>query len=273
MRKNFYIHLDAVLDTRAGVIRRMDPEKHAEIIRNGYHQRKSDFFPGIDREAFLALYKAKESDTLVESTVTNIFYFLYPQIVDIMKETSTLELPDHMKPQLDVNIWPYDLTDDEKADLRAIVALYTRRVIGVNIINESIQAMTPGRCWDKYMMMITYDFEEWLNTHSNELIKEPKPWLVMVAPMSYLNRDPDKDPETIDSLKQGINSLALLGAALAPRLGLKFVNVDLFSIAYPDDRLVKIEEITTAQTRTIEELDRELVKHREKNGIKDPEPD
>lgn len=267
MAKGFYIHIDAIFDTRAGVVHRIDPEKHADIIRGGYHNRKGDFFEGIDPIQYNELYKLHEVETLMESTITNIFQFLYPQVVELMKEIIAQEVPHHEKPTLDVNVWPYDLTDDEKAQLRTLVYLQMKGVIGVNVFSRDIADLTPGHCSEHYHMVIVYDYHDYLNAHSNALIKEPKPYLMLIAPMVYFNRNPETDEETIEHLKRGINSLALLEASIASRICLKFINVDIFSILYPDDRIMKTDESDTSQFISIDELDKVLEKQRDDGKV------
>jgi hypothetical protein len=194
----------------------------------------------------------------METMTTNIFQFLYPQIAEMMKESIAHELPHHQKPQLDVNVWPYAFQDDEMAALRSHVYLQLRGMIGVNVFSKPLGELTPGFCAENYIMMIMYDYHHYLNTHGNSLIKEPKPQLMLIAPMVYFNSDPDKDEDAIEHLKRGINSLALLEAALAPRICLKFINVENFSIVYPDERILANDAVDTSKHLTIEELDKKL---------------
>lgn len=258
MSKGFYVHIDAILDTRAGTVRRLNPEAHAVMIKNGYHQRKGDFFEGVKPEDYRALYDAHEVETLIQSTMTNVFQFLYPQIIDSMKELVAAEVQVGQRPVLDVNVWPYALQEDEMAMLSTLIYQQMRGIVGVNIFSKDIKELTPGHCAENYNMMIMYDYDKYLNAHSSELIKSPKPFLIIIAPMVFFNKNPDTDEETIDMLKQGINSLALLEATIAPRICLKFVNVEIFSIVYPDDRVLKVDSIVTDQSITIEELDKKL---------------
>lgn len=257
--KGFYVHLDAIIDLRAGTIRRLNTEAYAEIIRNGYHKRKGDFFEGIDPVAYRTLYEAREMETVAEGTVTNVFQFLYPQVAETMKECIANELKDHERPTLDVNVWPYDFTDDERAYLRSLVYQQTRGIIGVNVFSKDIKELTPAYCAENYHMLVMYDYHHYLNAHSSALIKDPKPFLMLIAPMVYFNTDPDKDEETIEHLKQGINSLSLLEASIAMRICLKFINVDVFSIVYPDERILELDKVDVTNQMTIEELDRILL--------------
>lgn len=264
--KGFYTDIAALLDVRYGVIKRLNPETAATIVKNGYHQRKGDFFPGVDKKAYDELYAKNEVETLMEAMATNIFDFLRPQVAEMMKESIAHELPHHQKPQLDVNVYPYELTSEEMAMLRSIIYLKMGGMIGVNVFNKPIEELTPTYCTENYVMMVMYEYHVYLNTHSNSLIKNPKPLLMLIAPMVYFNMDPDNDEEVIEHLKRGINSLALLEAALAPRIHLKFINVENFSIAYPDERIIANDAVDTSKHITIDELDKKLTRFRAKNA-------
>jgi hypothetical protein len=257
--KGFYVHIDSIFDIRAGIIRRMNPELYAELIKNGYHQRKGDFFKGINPEEFRKLYQERDANTLPECTITNIFQFLYPQVADTMKEYVAVNHQEHQRPFLDVNVWPYELSDEEMAMLRSLVYMQMRGIIGVNVFSKPIETLTPAKCAENYHLMVMYDFADYLNAHSSALIKDPKPYLMLVAPMVYINNDPETHDETIDQLKQGINSLALLEAGIQDKLCVKFVNVEVFSIVYPDDRVLKVDLPDDTRHITIEELDRKLM--------------
>lgn len=263
MTKHFYVHIDAILDSRAGVIQRLNPETHANLVKLGYHKRRGDFFEGVDPVEYRKLYEAREVETLMESTMTNIFQFLAPQIADTMKEMIAQEVPEHLKPTIEVNVWPYELTDEEKSHIRMSVYTRIEGMVGVNVVDKPISELHPAKCAEEYYMMIMYDYHDYLNAHANALIKNPRPFLMLVAPMVYFNTDPLKDPEAMEQLKNGINSLAVLEAALAPRLALKFINVDVFSIVYPDDRISKLDDEVAHAPRDIGQLDKLLVKQKE----------
>lgn len=265
--KGFYLSIDSILDARFGVVSRINPEVAKGLIAKGYHHRKGDFFDGIDPDEYRTLYEKHEVETLMESTVTNVFQFLQPQVADVLREGIAQEVQHHLRPVLDVNVWPYAMTADEMAYLRTMVYARLGGIIGVNVFSRDIAELTPHHCAESYLMMVMYDYHHYLNAHTEALIKNPKPMLMLVAPMVYFNRNPDTDEETIEHLKRGINSLALLEAAVAARISLKFVNVDVFSIVYPDDRLVqKVTEVNTDHHRTLDELEKVLDADRKRNG-------
>lgn len=264
MTKGFYIQLDSVVDVVAGVINRLAPEQYPSIIRSGYHKRRGDFFKDVDPQQFREMYDRSEFETLEAGTLTNIFQFLQPKIAEYMTEFLARQLPMAESPTLDVNVWPYKLNDAEKAMLRSIVYIKTGGIIGVHVIDTPYEELLPSRCSEKYNMMVMYNYHHFLNAHSAELIASPRPMLILIAPMVYFNADPNNDEELIDQLKNGINILAILEASLAPRICLKFLNVDIFSIVYPDDRIKEPDEVNVDRLKTIDVFEKELLAQRAK---------
>lgn len=264
MIKGFYAQLDTIVDVVAGTIRRVAPEQYTEAIRSGYHKRKGDFFKDVDPEKFREVYDRHEFETLEAGTLTNVFQFLQPKIAECMTEYLARQMPATTGPWLDVNIYPYELNDNEIAFLRSIIYIKIGGIVGVNIINKPYSELTPSVCAEKYNMMLMYNYHHYLNAHSSALIANPKPMLILVAPMVYFNRDPETDEELVDQLKNGINVLAILEASLAPRICLKFINVDVYSIAYPDDRIKDPDAVNMDQYKTIDQFERELAEQRER---------
>lgn len=262
--KNFYIDINSIIDARQGVIERLAPGAFVEINQEGYHKRKGDFFKGIDPVAYRNMYQANELETLMHGTMTNVMHFLGPQIADVLKEFIASEADTRTRPMLDINVFPYKYSDEDKAYLGGVIHAMLNHIVGVNVIDEDIKNLTPSRCNASYFMMVTYDYDRYLNAHASELIKQPVPGLILVAPMVYFNTNPDEDEETIDYLQQGINSLALLETSIAPRICLKFVDIEVFSVIYPDDRVMKKHEANLENQMSLDDLERVLQSHRDK---------
>lgn len=266
MTKGFYVQLDAVVDMVAGVINRLVPDQYTSIIRDGYHKRRGDFFKGVDPKQFREMYDRCDFETIEAGTLTNVFQFLQPKIAEYMTEFLARQLPMAESPTLDVNIWPYELNDNERAMLRSIVYIKVGGIIGVNVISVPYAELSPSNCSEKYNMMIMYNYHHYLNAHSAELIANPRPMLILIAPMVYFNADPENDEELVDQLKNGINILAILEASVAPRICLKFLNVDIFSIIYPDERIKAPDEVNVERLKTIDVFEKELLEQRAKNA-------
>lgn len=262
--KNFYVDINSIVDAREGVIRRLAPDLADGIVKNGYMKRKGDFFAGVDPVEYRKLYEANELETLANGTMTNVFQFLYPQIADMLKEFIASEADTRTRPMLDINVFPYEYSDEDKAYLAGVVHAMLNNIIGIRVIEEDLKDLTPTRCRATYSMMVTYDYDRYLNTHSAALIKQPCPELILVAPMVYFNTNPDENEETIDYLKQGINSLALLETTIAPRICLKFVDIDVFSIVYPDNRVMDKDKVNVDNHMSLDELEAVLQKQKEK---------
>lgn len=258
--KNFYVDINSVLDVRQGVLSRIAPVLHSTLIGSNYHKRKSDFFEGVDRQEFLKVYNTNEVENLMASTFSNILTFLFTQISEMTAEMVVSGADRNTMPHLDVNVYPYELNSDELASLRSVIYNELNGIVGVNIINIPISKLPPALCGQKYVMMVMYDYDRYINAHDDALMRQPQPKLFLIAPMVYFNTDPEKDEETIDALSKGINSLALLEAGIAERICLRFINIEYFSVVYPDDRLLveKTKDINLGMT--LDEYEKRLTK-------------
>lgn len=248
-QKDFYVSIDSLLDTRFGVVERMKEGHGRKLISEGkWHRRKSDFFPEIDREEFLKIYQAYEMETLEHSIITNASYVLFDHIKDFMLEHIAMEIHPDNRPKLHVNVYPYDFPEEAYEELRALVFLEFKRVVDVIIINTPVSELTPTMCRERYFMMFMYDYIDWINSHGDELEKilQTTPRiddLIIAGPILFFNTDPEKDETTREYLAKGINPLALFDGGPGMRIGVRLIDPDVFCVKYPDDRILRIQEM------------------------------
>lgn len=267
MSKSFYIDIPSIFDERAGVVKRIAPEAYLEMFKNGYHKRKGDFFKGVDPEAYKELYHKHEMETLEGCFITNVFQFLQPQIADYMGEYMAKQLPSHEAPKLHINIHGYDFSPEEIANLKSLVYLKIGGIIGVETIDQSMEELEPSRCRDEYWIMIMYDYDKYLNANLAKLRASPCKMLILIAPMVYFNTDPDTDEEARRQIEDGMNGLITLESFASELICLKFVNIDVFSTLYPDDRIQEMDNVKTDNPRDLEEFYYDL-KEREAAAMK-----
>ena len=236
--KNFYVDLDSIFDIRLNVIERIDPQAPARLIANKYHKRQADYFEGIDPETFRALYDEYSFENLQGCVKTNIFQFLADTCFDVIKETIALEIDLNDRPKLEINVWPYELTEQEQRILRALAFAELGGKIEVLVVNIDLKDMAPQQCQNRYFFMVMYHYYRWINAQADALAKAFYPTLVLVGPQIIFERDPAVDDELHDLLESGINPLAVLEAGIAPRITLRLISPEVFSIVYPDNRLL-----------------------------------
>ena len=223
------VFLDALLDTRIGVIGERNPELAGKILSSGkYFNRDFDQFEGVTNEDFKKLYELRDSDTLPHCVVTNVSYFLQRLIKDAITADSMAPCDDKLIVHL--NIWPYTgLTQAELDCFRDVVRFYTYSYAEVVVIDKPIAEFTPVFCKENYDIIVMYDYELFIETHAAALEKTQIPAVSLVAPAMYRKELPQgEDAEEIKKLS--MNPYAAIEMALAPVIGLKLMPVSLFCI-------------------------------------------
>lgn len=195
-----YIELDALMDTRAGVLTIMDPGKTAKLMHDkSYAQRVIDAFPDFGEEEYKKRYKERDAIVLKNSMIT--------PAVDIVKDFSSrvcsrrLGTPLLVKPEIHVNTYPYVLTDQEKYAIGLGMVAKMPVVPKVVFIHKKPEELTPGFVKARYNTMVMYDFCEWIEMHSvTEAIKEtPIPEVTVFTPalVKKIDEKFPKDPRQV----------------------------------------------------------------------------
>jgi len=245
--KDIYVSIDSVFDLRHAAISILNEEMADNVDFKKYHLRKCDIFEGIDKNKFDNLIEKHGKLLLINSLVTNIFEFLYNVLNGIMKEIVLTEMNKFIKPTVCINIWPFELTEEEIQELRVLSYIKLKGIIGVEIINKDIKDLTPASMEDKYQMVIMYRYDKWINIHNTDLTKHHRPKLLLIGPAIFFEGDPDKTPELITQMDKGVNLLLLLEAGISPIIMLKLINVDVFSIAYPEEGMLVSEDFNNQE--------------------------
>ena len=165
------IEIDCLLDTRLGTLAKINPEAIKLVLSNTetpYHERKTDDFPGIDREFFYSVYQNRDVETLYNSRPTNIIKFLIKNHEQLATNVKTQKKNETLVYQ--INVFPYLLTPVEQQDL----IFSFKHWLGINeveveCVNISPLKLTPDYI-DRYISGIfMYDYWGWLNTQADKL--------------------------------------------------------------------------------------------------------
>lgn len=227
-----YVTLDALLDTRLATLATLSPEGAAmALLGTKYHTRKSNDFTelcGVSREAFDEAYAKRDARIVKHSRMTYI-----PKLVArIMKdlEIQAVEGNDINEPFVDVNVWPYELSDGDKEALRAAVGHFTALETRVNIIDVPIKHMTPTRLFASYGGAVMYEWRDWMAEHRRELNKVRDTEFVMIAPFMFHGRELSQEEWAYEEMNPDVNPADLMTLAMIGYFELKPVDLMLFSI-------------------------------------------
>ena len=187
------VELDSILDTRLGVLLDVAPDVVPAILAKDYHNRLWDVFPGVDFLAYQQRYQSRDKAILKNSWMTP----MADMMTDFVKKTlqQTLQTPFHRVPKIDLNIYPYVLTDDEASVILKAAATKTANQCDIEIVSFSPEDLNPVFLKNNYEAVMMYDYQVWLETHSkNGLWKKYScPQVIVFAPLMM------KNPETYDS--------------------------------------------------------------------------
>lgn len=229
------VELDCLLDTRISILSELDDNKFREVI-SMYHDRDIDSFPHYGFNRFKEEYDKRNRDTLKEALVTPIMSL----IEEFVNKTllNLLNSPFHQRPKIIINIFPYELKEEE---INNIINLIVNRIKGnctVEVVNKSIKELTVGYIKDNIALMVMYKYYEWIEYHCTikafDTITCPE--VVMFGPSIYFK---EKQPNI--SIKE--DPVKSMEEIAKPLIGLKLFPINLFSFILPN---VNKQETTTS---------------------------
>lgn len=175
MKSLIMIDLDALLDTRTGTLFDIDPVEAVSILNKGWRERTSDtldtFSDVITTEQYKAAYEQRSKYTLSISRPTNILKIIAPEFLKMVLHAGT---PNSNTEDccLVINVYPYNLTDDEALMIQTSI----EETIGVDL-PVRIVTYLPESTRLSYLEMrgftdyITYDISGWLQREFGAVTK------------------------------------------------------------------------------------------------------
>jgi hypothetical protein len=226
-----YVELDVLLDTRLGTVARMAGDEVAKaVLETGYHTRVSDRFPGVDKDAYQAQYKNRNVETLKRSFVTNAVASVR-QLVAVLTEQS-IKMPFHDGPAIVVNVFPYELTDTEKDELRKVIATWTEFLAPIELVRIQPEDLSPSHCKQTYSAMFVYEYEHWFIIHKAAFKEADNrmPEVTMYAPAIYFVGEPPTTEVLEELKKEAAHPFKATQVMASPFVHLQLVDAKLFSI-------------------------------------------
>lgn len=237
-----YVELDALLDTRISTVARLNPQAAMDLLGDHYRKRKSDelwlLHDGFSKEDYLDGYKKRDKETLAVSRITPLIYVVGSTMREKLHEVASS--PTLQVAQLDVNIYPYELTDVEKKDFVDCIMAYSDVEVKVNLISISPIELTFIHIRNEgYKGLFVYNFSEWAEIHipKIEAGQQYCPAVTMVVPelLQSIENFPSDEELTMANGRK-TTPFEALQIALAPFIRMQYVSVDLVSILeFPQD--------------------------------------
>lgn len=240
MYNSVYVDMDVLLDTRLGTVMKLHGAQVVNaILESGYHDRKDDNFPGVNVEAFKALYAARDLEIVALSAMTNIVSLLQEIIPKLIQQA--MKRPFHNGVRIVVNTHPYQLSKDDTAEIVAIVAYHLRNFTELEIpvrfesVTLTDAELTPQYCMSNFSTMLMYDVNNWLSAQQHALLTNPIPKVTFIAPALFTVHTPtDEEFEELrKQLDWGPTPFHYMEKAVKPTINLKLMSPGLFSVVKP----------------------------------------
>lgn len=171
--KAIYVDMDALLDTRLGLLRQ---HLGMSTFPDAYWKRDTDDWPRftedrLDRQAFYQLWLKRDTETLKHSFITNIIFHI--QRCMQAQVTDGMLFEDNRLPCLVVNLWPYVLSDDEQQEFCLMLSQYFKVLKAqVKCMFKDPKLLTPDYVHAHFAMMTSYNGIEWLGVQHQDLTRK-----------------------------------------------------------------------------------------------------
>lgn len=186
MKQRALIDIALILDTRYGILSRMDEEAADKFVASVvYRERDNDNFETLSegvfkQEQYDKLDAEKSVETLAFSKMSDFLHELRQDVKSAIGKMERGVLIDSL--EFHINVWPYELHEEEMEVIRRAVSSWLPPHAQISMVNINPEMLTPEVLDNNYEMMAWYNHEDWLKHHVDALVKKPIPTLVLLTP-------------------------------------------------------------------------------------------
>lgn len=237
MDQRFLIELDALLDTRLGTLALIDSQLAKSFLTDDYANRISDEFhklnPALDIDLYRRAYADRDLDTLYMSSPTDLSLFLNPLINTLLRNAETGS-PTVGKVDIEVNYYPYELTEELKAEFAQCITASLCLDQQVTMVYHPTAMMTTDYILgNKWTVLVMYNLSDWHNAVFGKMTTPPTPIPTTVVLAPYLVNSVDevvKELQNEPPTKQRVTPFDAYRIMLADYIGIKFMPTADFSL-------------------------------------------
>jgi len=259
MQMKFMVDIDSLLDTRIATVARINEEAAVALIKTPeYARRQSDELHTltklITKEQFDEGYRLRDWQTLAYSRPTEVLWLL-GEMVRQSEQDMVAVAPKGSSIQVDINFYPYQLTEEEKRELILMVASYSGTFALVREVYIPLEDLSLSLINDhKWNAMFIYHGKEWLEqcfkkNYPDFPNKTPKgvPQVRLFTPALYMCVDDVKKSMDALTLPNGnmVDTFDAVTAMHADLIGFEFLSPTTFTLAgIPgSERKVHVDEL------------------------------
>ncbi len=232
------IELDTILETRLGTVDLLNREWAEKLAMSDYRHRISDdfnlFVPEIDMDEYKKRYAKRNWEVLAHSAPTEFSVDLTRILDELLFDPKRLS--PHATTEIHVNIYPYDLTDEEKIQMVQAIHEITATVFYVRLVNIPPYSITFETIkTNNWVAMFAYDLNLILtNMITMESIKGKLRCnnVILYTPHLTFNfNELKKTVEETEAMGEKFEPFMHTSLLLAPFITLEFVSSEYYSLA------------------------------------------
>lgn len=193
-RQYLLIDLDALLDTRLGCLIQHRVAEAAEIDMAAYRGRFNDdlwtLCRNVTEDDYRQWWADRDETTLQCSFATPMMMRLKAMTYELVAKKASHAYLKEIK--VFVNIYPYRLSDQIKAEYQSAIKEVVHRGVGVEMVSLPPEQLSPQSLMSHYNYYALYDFDRWLTCQHEVLGENPIPAFPMNAPALFANALPDQ---------------------------------------------------------------------------------
>ena len=222
---SIFVELDALLDTRLALLAYHDEKRLDAVLQsNVYHNRLSDSYPGLSIEEFYQLYNQRHKGILKYAIITPIVDLIKSFVYRTLKQA--IHSPFQYKPKIIINVYPYQLTEEETAIIIGSLVGLTDSSADIEAVYASYEQIDPAYIKQHVSIMVLYEYVRWLDVHSQngKLAKVTCPEVGLIGPKLYF-----KEYDNKENHEHAFSSMEQL---TQPFIALQLMPVNYFSMLF-----------------------------------------
>ncbi len=168
---NIMIFLDCLNDTRLSTLAQLSQDAAVQALNNMFVERFTDdprsYCDDVSFEDYKKKYSERDTTTLAGSFPTKMFFDL-PIMIRDLESRIISQVPNVGRVAVDINIWPYKLSEAAQDTLLKALRAQIGAMIPVSLINVPISEISNE--WidlHSYVVLYIYDYQEWLDSTFN----------------------------------------------------------------------------------------------------------
>jgi hypothetical protein len=240
-KKAIYIDIEALFDTRQGSMAVINPDFAAKITsQENYYSRDCDEFEhpeyGLLNGNLLNSIKKAYPDKVIRSSLKTRMHLF---IKHLLQSTIEKNLAQSVSFELsfEINVFPYVMTEAEKAELASVFSSIYDHQFKVNIISVDLLKVPFKQATKHYIAMVMYHYGQWIEANKGK-IGTNNNTMVIYAPRLYFNKKEvlDKLPSAISELKKDNQEpFEFIETLYSQFIQFNFIPVSFFCVDLPSN--------------------------------------